>query len=113
MAYVSYTLRNETSAIDGSIRRWLMDNNDTPATIDTAGYITDARTKGLQVGDIITYRQWTTAPVAPSSGRSNPGVDPSAYGAFVALSTHIVLSIAVNGSANLSDATVNVVTNTD
>jgi hypothetical protein len=111
MPYLPFTLRLEgSSAIDGSFARWIMDNNDTPATIDTAGYVTDARTKGLAAGDLVTYRQWANAPTATMS---NGGIDRSQLGALTAISTHIVLSIAANGSANLSDATVIAVTNTD
>lgn len=108
MPYISRTLRQESSAIDGSFNRWLMDNNDTPATVDTAAYVTDARTKRMQVGDLVTYRQWTNAPNV--TGR---GVQTGELGALVGISTHVVLSIAANGSANLSDATAITMTNTD
>jgi hypothetical protein len=112
MAYLSHTLRVETSAIDGSIRRWLMDNNDAPATIDTGLYISDGVKKGMSIGDIVTYRQWAIAPAAPSIGRSNPGVNTADFGALIAVSQHVV--VAVTGNAvGLSDPTAIVVTNTD
>ena len=107
MPYISRTLRQESSAIDGSFNRWLMDNNYTPATVDTIGYITDARAKRMQVGDLVTYRQWTTAPNV--TGR---GVQTGELGALIAISTMVVLAIATNGSANLSDSTVITMTNT-
>jgi hypothetical protein len=111
MAYLSFALRMEGSnAIDGSFARWIMDNNDTAATVDTNGYITDARAKGLQVGDLITYRQWANAPTVAQSNRA---IDRSQLGALTAVSTHVVVAIAANGSANLSDPTAIVVTNTD
>jgi len=115
MPYVSYTLRPESGAIDGSFNRWFMDNNDAPATVDTAGYITDGGRKGMRVGDIVTYRQWTNAPTAVATGRSNQPIDTSLYGALVAVGEFVVdtVSATAPGAVDLRDIRAMTATDTD
>ena len=76
---------------------WSYKTDDTHATIDTAGYFNDMSSL-LAIGDVIT------AVVVTNLGASNEAV--ATYG------THIVLSNAA-GIVDISNVTVNVVTDTD
>ncbi len=74
------------------------DTTDAITTVRASGYITDAEAKGIQVGDLIHVRQWTTTEfTAP----------------LIAYQLMIVVSIAADGSADLSDGTPISVTDTD
>lgn len=65
---------------------WLYNGTDTPAVFAANGFITNAGPLGMKVGDTVRYRQdGTTPPVVTS---------------------HEVVAINANGSADLSDATV-------
>jgi hypothetical protein len=89
---------------------WVYDTTDTHATVDTAGYITDALVKGMAKGDLVFVRVWTSA-VPDSSAK----VRTAAASASV-LSTcgwHAVMGISTAGAADLGDVTAVTVTNTD
>jgi hypothetical protein len=93
-------LRLAVSGNDGNTdapRQWCYKTDDTHATVDTSGYFNAAR-QLLKVGDIIFVV------VVTNLGLSNEAV--ATYG------THIVLS-NTGTVVNVSDVTVNVVTNTD
>lgn len=64
---------------------WLYNGPDTPAAVAANGYITNAAALGMKVGDTLRYRQDGVAPPV--------------------VTTHEVLTINANGSADLSDAT--------
>lgn len=75
------------------------DTLDTHATVDTDGYMNnDDDDVILRVGDIIYVCVWTTA---------------TRTGTISTYGTHIVLSVSAAGVVDLSDVTVNVVTDTD
>lgn len=64
------------------VQLWSYRGADTAATIDTDGYITNAKTLGMKVGDFM---------YATSTGTANQ------------ISIHLVKAINANGSANLGD----------
>ncbi len=59
MAYIPANLRlvsQGAAGAPGKIWNYLNADNDTAATIDTSGYISDARARGMTVGDFVfTY----------------------------------------------------------
>ena len=65
---------------------WLHNSTDAPAVFAANGYISNAAQLGMKVGDTVRYRQ--------------DGVSPPV------VTTHEVLAINTNGSADLSDGTV-------
>lgn len=80
-------------------RRYRYDTLDTHATVDTAGYFNNSDdTLNLVVGDIIEVVVWSTTVRTGTI---------STYG------THIVLSVSAAGIVDVTDVTVNVVTDTD
>lgn len=73
-----------TGPLTGAGKRWLYKNTDATGTIRVAGYITNARALGMQVGDIVEY--WKTD--------SSPAT----------VTTHVVSAInATTGAGDLSD----------
>lgn len=78
----------------GAGRTWFYSTADTAATVDTTGYITNARDLGMQVGDLVHVQVTGT------------GV----------ITSHRVVTIAAGspGAADLGDGTIiGVTTNTD
>lgn len=114
MAYESKHLRRvlELGGIVGGAL-WCLDGVDAVASVDTAAFITDATQKGMQKGDVVLYRRWTTTvPAAKSEVLTAAGV------ANILLGIHLfpVIGIATttaNGTADLSDGQAISVTNTD
>lgn len=71
---------------------WFYSTADTAATVDTTGYITNGYDLGMRVGDLVLVQVTGT------------GV----------ITTHRVVSVTVNGAADLGDGTtVGSATNTD
>lgn len=62
---------------------WTYSSTDGAATVDGAGYITNAKGLGMKAGDIVFVSDTDASPLI--------------------VTTHIVASIAANGSANLTD----------
>lgn len=102
MAYISDGLSLRQSGLSGQgYREWNLDGEDSPTSARAAGYITDAREKGLDVGDLVHLRQWTDY------------TDQYTFnGPVLAYQLMVVASIAANGSADLTDGTAIDVTNT-
>lgn len=113
MAYETKHLRKVldlAGVVGGSL--WVLDGIDAVASVDTAAFINDAHEKGMQKGDLIIYRRWTTAvPVATSEVRSAAGA------ANVLLGMHLFpvmgMTTTGDGTADLGDGTAVSVTNTD
>ena len=77
-------------------RRHVYDTVDPITTVRGAGYISDATARGMEVGDLVEVRVWTTTEfTAP----------------LVAYQLMVVVSIT-NGAADLSDGTAITLTNT-
>lgn len=73
---------------------WIMSGTEALATVDTAGYISDARDLGIQKGDLLFYVKTDAAPIS--------------------VQIYIVVGInATTGAADLSDGTAIVATNSD
>lgn len=89
---------------------WVLDGVDAVASVDTAGYITDARAKGMAKGDILLYRRWTTTTPQASSEKLS-----AAGSANILLGMHwyAVIGIGALGVADLSDGLAVTLTNTD
>jgi len=93
MAYSTSNPPRITSQAVGSAAgsRWQYDSADAATTVRAAGYITDAEDLGMKVGEIVEQIDSAGATVAHM---------------------YVVIAIAANGSADLSDGTAIVVTNT-
>lgn len=63
-------------------RKWMYRSSDSSSIVDTDGYITDGKSRGMRVGDTVEVNQ-----------RGNPS----------AASYHVVTVINSNGSVNLSN----------
>lgn len=91
-------------------REWLYDSVDITTDFDTAGYISDARARGMRKGDKITHRIWTTAvPTEDAQLLSADGSDND----LVAVGSHFVIGISAAGAADLPAVTAMTVTNSD
>ena len=89
---------------------WLLDTVDAVATLDTAGYISDAATLGMSKGDEVKVRVWTTAiPAATSELKTAAGV----ANVLADAATMVVMGLSAAGAADLADETAITVTNTD
>jgi len=72
---------------------WTYDSTDAGSAVDAAGYITDAKKLGMKVGDIVIVTDTDASPAATTA--------------------HRVVSIAADGSADLSDGIAFGSTNSD
>jgi len=113
MAYASRYLRKVLDFggdVGGAL--WVYDTPDAVATVYAAGYITDAGKKGMQKGDIVIHRRWTTAaPVASSELKTAAGAANILLGGTLMY----VMGLAASGNdytADLADGTAVSVTNT-
>lgn len=112
MAYTSKHLR---AALDlGGIvggKLWVLDTIEATTDVDTAGYLSDAREKGMRKGDIVIVRIWTTSiPVAESEIITPDGTAND----LVAVGFHFVIGInATTGAADLTNVLAITATNTD
>lgn len=110
MAYTSATLRIalEVPGVYG-FKLWLFDTTDVTADVDTSAYISDAVKKGMNKGDLILRRTWTSLPTRATGMQTAAGSAPVlASGGF-----HWVLGITSAGAADVTDVTALAVTNTD
>lgn len=62
---------------NGVMGTWVLDTVDTIATVNTAGFISDgghaaANGKGMEKGDLVYVRIWTTAIPAANSENAPP-----------------------------------------
>ncbi len=89
---------------------WVYDTVDATGTIDTAGYVSDASTLGMEKGDIVYVRIWTTAvPSATSEKTTAAGT----ANILTAMGTHVVMGLSTAGAADLAAVTALTVTNSD
>lgn len=88
---------------------WAYDTVDSLATIYAANYISDATKKGMQKGDIVLVRRWTTSiPAAKSELITAAGV----ANVLVSATIHNVIGISTAGAADLTDGLAITITNT-
>lgn len=71
--------------VSGEIGRWDYSSTDISTAVDASGYITNAKALGMKVGDIVTVVDTDATPVL--------------------VTTHRVLAINTDGSADLGDGT--------
>lgn len=90
---------------------WVYDSVDVTADVDTAGYISDAKERGMQKGDIVWHRIWTTAaPTETSELQTAAGT----ANILTAMGQHVVLGLnATTGAADLTAVTALTMTNGD
>jgi len=80
--------------VSGEIGRWDYSSTDAGTAVDASGYITNARTLGMKVGDIVAVVDTDASPVI--------------------VTNHRVVAINTDGSADLTDGNAFIVgTNTD
>lgn len=90
MAYDGNKLSQRFGDFDGGWNFWTYAHTDTIATVNTAGYISDAAKRGMKVGDTVLVRDTAT---------------PSQSLCYVASIT--------NGAADVTDGLTVTATNTD
>lgn len=100
MAYTPSELRlilgGSMSNLSG-LNIWSYDTTDTLATVDTAGYISDATARGMKIGDMVITRVFSSLATKTT---------------ITAMNLSFVISIT-SGAANLTDGTAVAATNTD
>lgn len=103
MAYISEGLSLKQTGLSGQgYNEWSFDSEDAGSAVRVNGYITDAEQKGLEVGDWVWHRQWTS--YTDQYTRTGPVLNANLM---------VVASINANGSADLTDGTAISVTDTD
>jgi len=87
---------------------WTYDTVDTNATVYAIGYISDALERGMQKGDLVYVRIWTTAvPTETSEMQTAAGT----ANILTAMYIHIVLGISTAGAADLTNGLAITITN--
>lgn len=87
---------------------WYYDTVDTNATTYAIGYISDALERGMQKGDVVYVRIWTTAvPVASSELRTAAATANILTAQYI----HLVLGISTAGAADLTNGLAITITN--
>lgn len=95
-------------SLAGTYTEWLYDTADSQVTINTAGYITDAKAKGLKIGDRVECRIWSIGPTKATA------MDRSQWGTFNGFLIFYVAAVnATTGTADLTDGTAASLTNSD
>ena len=108
MAYTPDTLQcifNRTGEVGVSL--WLYDTTDATGTVDGAAYFTNvgqgaANPRGMEVGDMMLVRIWTTAVPTGSTTAKNAAVVADA-------AWHIVITMSSAGAATVATETAIVV----
>lgn len=110
MAYTPDTLVLYAEA-GGRVGRkeWLYDTVDVIATVYAIGYISDAATKGMEKGDRVSIRVWTTAIPATNAAKNTAAAVAAVLAATYEAN---VMGISTAGAADLSDGTAISVANT-
>jgi len=101
MAYVPGELRLIVSTMgnNGSPQVWALDGEDAHTAADAAGFVSDARARGMRVGDMVIYRQY--AAVSTKASLTN-------------VTLHFLAAInGTTGAGDLSNIASVTMTNTD
>ncbi len=102
MAYISSGLSLKVDTLSGGgPREWILQNVDTTTTVRGDGYISDAQSRGMEVGDWVYYTKWTT--FVDQYDKTGPITGAQIF---------IMLVINADGSGDLSDGTAIDVANT-
>lgn len=112
MPYVSKNLSRIFDGAGGPVGfgMWVYDTTDVTGDIDTAGYISDALTKGMEKGDLVLVRIWTTSIPTTNAQKITA---PATASVLSAIGWYTVMGISTAGAADLSTTSALSVTNTD
>lgn len=88
------------------VNHWLYDTLDATGTVDGAGYFTNvgagaANSKGMEVGDMIFVRIWTSAIPTTTTAKNAATIADAA--------NHIVIAMSAAGAATVATETAIVV----
>lgn len=111
MAYASAYL-NCFAQAPGPIgmKMWVYDTADAHATVDAIGYIDDAKARGMEKGDLVYVRVWTTAVPATTAEKQTAKATANI---LITMGTHVVDGISTAGAADLTNVTVLTMTDSD
>ena len=87
---------------------WVYDTVDVNATVYAAGYISDGLSRGMQKGDILYCRIWTTAVPTTSAELITAAGTANILSAVY---THVVLGVSTAGAADLTNGVAITLTN--
>lgn len=111
MAYAAANLTlmaQSAGPIGGKL--WLYDTVDVTTDVDGAGYISDGKTRGMEKGDIVIVRIWTTAvPTTTAEKQTADGVAND----LTAVGLHWCIGISTAGAADLTNVLALTATNSD
>lgn len=109
MAYTPNTLgMMAQSAGPLGMTIWYYDTVDVNSSVYAAGYISDGLERGMQKGDILYCRIWTTAvPTETSELITAAGT----ANILTAVYTHVVLGVSTAGAADLTNGVAITLTN--
>jgi hypothetical protein len=109
MAYTSASLGmvSQTAGPLG-MKTWVYDTVDTNSTVYAINYISDALTRGMQKGDIVYVRIWTTAVPTTSAEMVTTAATANI---LTATYIHLVLGISTAGAADLTNGLAITITN--
>jgi hypothetical protein len=112
MSYATSKLAGPVAMVAGplSFRLWVLDTVDATTDVDTAGFISDAKERGMYKGDVVIVRIWTTAiPAATSEMLTADGTAND----LTAVGFHFVIGMSTAGAADLTNVLAITATNTD
>lgn len=87
---------------------WVYDTVDVNSTVYAAGYISDGLERGMQKGDILYCRIWTTASPTETSEMVTAAATANI---LTAVYTHVVLGLSTAGAADLTNGVAITLTN--
>lgn len=107
MAYTPATLAVTRAVAGGAygFQEFVYDTLDNAAAVAAAGYVSDARERGVTVGCTVVVRTWNALPannVAVAGRDAKPGVTAAAATATCVVTLHRVTAINAAGAGTLS-----------
>lgn len=91
-------------------KHWVYDTVDVTTDVDGVGYFTGVGEKGMEKGDLVTVRIWTTAVPAETSEKTTAA---GVANILTAMGTHVCLGISTAGVGDMTNVTAWTVTNSD
>jgi len=89
---------------------WTYDTVDGTTDVDIAGYISDAKERGMEKGDMVHVVCWTTATPTTTAEKQTAAATANVV---ADASWYIVMGISTAGAADLSNETAITITNSD
>jgi hypothetical protein len=112
MTYATSRLHGPVN-IGLGMNMWALDTVDVTTDVDGAGFISDGGQRGMQKGDLVWVRIWTTAIPATSAEMMTAA---GTANILTAMGMHVVLGISTTGpgyAADLTNVTALTMTNSD